>query len=64
MTYQNHVPHFWAKQMSSSKRTDHSLASQPVVFFDGDFRTWSQVEQRVQLNRAIVAHLAKHTAHW
>ena len=59
MTYSNHVPHLWAKQLSSSKRTDHGLASQQVVFFDGDFRTWRQVEQRAQLNRGIAAYISR-----
>ncbi len=44
-------------------RGDDSLANQPVFFFDGDFRTWGQVEQRAQLNRAFAAHLANHPAH-
>ena len=31
---------------------------EPVFFFDGDFRTWAQVQQRAQLNRAIATQLA------
>ena len=31
--------------------------SQPVFFFDGEFRTRQQLEQRAQLNRAIAAHI-------
>ena len=26
---------------------------QPVFFYDGDFRTWAQVEHRAQLNQTI-----------
>ena len=29
--------------------------SQPIFFFDGDFRTWGQVQQRSQLNAALHA---------
>ena len=33
---------------------------QPQVFFyDGDFRTWPQLERRVQLNTAIAAYVAR-----
>jgi hypothetical protein len=34
--------------------------SEPLFYFDGDFRTWDQVQRRAQLNRAIAAHLARH----
>ena len=30
---------------------------EPVFFFDGDFRTWAQVQQRAQLNKAIAIHM-------
>ena len=36
------------------------LESQPVFFFDGDFRTWSQVERRARLNSAIASQIFKH----
>lgn len=29
------------------------ISQQPVFFYDGDFRTWAQVEHRAQLNQAI-----------
>ena len=31
----------------------------PVFFYDGDFRTWPQLERRVQLNTAIAAYIAR-----
>ena len=31
--------------------------NEPIFFFDGDFRTWTQVQQRVQLNKAIAIHM-------
>ena len=31
--------------------------SQPVFFFDGEFRTMQQLEHRAQLNRAIAAYI-------
>ena len=31
--------------------------SEPIFFFDGDFRTWAQVQQRAQLNKAIAMHM-------
>ncbi len=45
-----------------ANRGNDSLAHQPVFFFDGDFRTWAQAEQRAQLNRAIAHHLMSHPA--
>ena len=35
----------------------HRQESRPVFFFDGDFRTQQQLEQRAQLNRAIAAYV-------
>ena len=32
---------------------------QPVIFYDGDFRTLPQFERRVQLNTAIAAYVAR-----
>ena len=33
----------------------------PVFFFDGEFRTQHQLEQRAQLNRAIAAYILSGT---
>ena len=30
-----------------------SASQQPMFFYDGDFRTWAQVEHRAQLNQTI-----------
>ena len=32
---------------------------QPVFFYDGDFRTWPQVERRARLNAAIAAYVTR-----
>ena len=37
--------------------TAHGQGKRPVFFFDGDFRTQQQLEQRAQLNRAIAAYI-------
>ena len=34
-------------------------ANEPVYFFDGDFRTWAQVERRAQLNMAMARAAAQ-----
>lgn len=56
MTRQNQIAKRWTQITSM---TDQRQASQPVFFYDGDFRTWEQVERRVLLNRAIAAQLAR-----
>ncbi|MCH8310756.1 MAG: hypothetical protein IIB17_09735 [Chloroflexi bacterium] len=28
-------------------------SQQPVFYYDGDFRTWTQIEHRAQLNQTI-----------
>ena len=33
--------------------------AQAVFFFDGDFRTWPQVEHRAKLNGAISSYIAR-----
>ena len=33
--------------------------AQSVFFFDGDFRTWPQVEHRARLNGAISTYIAR-----
>ena len=48
MKHQVQTPNWGGKQGSA-----------PVFFFDGDFRTWNQVEQRAQLNRAIATLIAR-----
>jgi len=34
------------------------VKDQPVFFFDGEFRTWGQVEQRAKLNAAIERYIS------
>ena len=56
MTGQSQSTHRWTKGISTR---DQQQQSQPVFFFDGNFRTWEQVERRVLLNRAFAALAAK-----
>ena len=49
----------WARQLRQTGMVLNP-SSEPVFFFDGDFRTWAQLERRAKLNRAIAAHIAKH----
>ena len=46
-------------QQSPQSGTADNPGSEPVFFFDGDFRTWGQVERRAQLNKAIAAQLSQ-----
>ena len=34
-------------------------ANEQIFFFDGDFRTWGQVEQRALVNVAIAVELSR-----
>lgn len=38
----------------------HPGRVQPIFFYDGEFRTWGQVEQRARLNTAIRKYLSSH----
>ncbi len=58
MTTQIQKTHRWAERISRSESASPSPGDQPVFFFDGEFRTWGQVERRAQLNRAIAAHIS------
>ncbi len=44
----------WARHADVGRRVE------PVFFFDGDFRTWAQVEHRAKLNMAIATYVAAH----
>ena len=59
MTQQVRETDRWVEQMGQREAQAESRASQPVFFFDGDFRTWGQVQQRAQLNMALAAQLGK-----
>ncbi len=58
MTPQTEKTHLWAERIRRSEAATPRPSDQPVFFFDGEFRTWGQVEQRAQLNRALAAHIA------
>jgi hypothetical protein len=58
MTTQLQKTHRWAERISRSGGVTPNPSDQPVFFFDGEFRTWGQVEQRALLNRAIAAHIS------
>ena len=51
MTKQSQSTHRWTQGIA----TRDQQQSPPVFFFDGNFRTWDQVERRVLLNRAFAA---------
>lgn len=59
MAHEIQTANGWARQLRQTG-TVLNPSSEPVFFFDGDFRTLAQVELRAQLNRAIAAHIAKH----
>ena len=58
MTQQNQTTHRWAETVRQGRGSAPNAANQPIFFFDGEFRTWGQVEQRAQLNRAIAAQIS------
>lgn len=58
MTTQIQKTHRWAERIGRSGAVTPNPSDQPVFFFDGEFRTWGQVERRAQLNRAIAAHIS------
>ena len=58
MTQQIQKTHRWAETVLQGRASTPNPANQPIFFFDGEFRTWGQVEQRAQLNRAIAAHIS------
>ncbi len=55
MTQQIQKTHRWTERVLQGRASTPHPASQPIFFFDGEFRTWGQVERRAQLNRAIAA---------
>ena len=59
MTQQIQKSHRWAEQIDRREAAPERPAGQPIFFFDGDFRTWGQVQQRAQLNLAFAARLGK-----
>ena len=58
MTQSIQKTHHWAEGVRQGNASKPDAAHQPIFFFDGDFRTWGQVEQRVRLNRAIEVQLS------
>ena len=39
--------------------TDQRAGSGPVFYFDGDFRSWAQLNQRLGVNTALTVGLAR-----
>ena len=58
MTQQIQKTHRWTERVLQGRASTPDAANQPIFFFDGEFRTWGQVEQRAQLNRVIAAHIS------
>ena len=59
MTQVTPVPSGRVADISNTKLSTRTPGQQPVFFYDGDFRTWPQLERRVLLNTAIAARLAR-----
>ena len=59
MTQQIQKTSRWSESAREG-RASQTDASQPIFFFDGDFRTWGQVEQRARVNQAIVVELSRY----
>ena len=59
MTQQIQKTYEWVDLLDQDEDTIQEIDSQPIFFFDGDFRTWRQVEQRVQFNWAIAVYATK-----
>jgi len=57
MTQQIQKTHRWTERVRQGRAVPPNPANQPIFFFDGEFRTWGQVEQRARLNRAIASHI-------
>lgn len=47
------------QQIQMSSWANGQKASEPIFFFDGDFRTMGQAEHRAKLNSAIASHVAR-----
>ena len=45
--------HRWADDIRGREALVRREISEPVFFFDGDFRTWGQVQFRAQPNLAL-----------
>jgi len=56
MTQQIEKTHLWAERIWLDEAFTNG-ESQPIFFFDGDFRTWGEVSQRAQINMAMAAYL-------
>ena len=54
MTRKSQSTHRWTQGISARDQQQ----SRPVFFFDGNFRTWDQVERMVLLNTAFAAMVA------
>ena len=59
MTQLNLEPQGRPVVVSNIDRSARTPGQQPVFFYDGDFRTWPQLERRILLNTAIAAYVAR-----
>ena len=53
MIQQIEKTHRWTDDLRKREALTRKETSEPVFFFDGDFRTWGQVQFRAQLNMAL-----------
>ncbi len=51
MKHQHYIPG-WSSPLAVP-------GAEPIFFFDGDFRSWAQAEQRARLNSAIASYIAR-----
>ena len=45
--------------VSNMDLSNRSPEQQPVYFYDGEFRSFPQIERRVQINAAVAAYAAR-----
>ena len=55
VTRPSQSPHKCEEQPCWHERVPISGGNEPIFFFQGDFRTWAQVEARVRLQTALAA---------
>ena len=55
MTQQFQKTHHWAEELRRREEEAQKPRGEAVFFFDGEFRTWEQVQMRSQINMAVAA---------
>ena len=55
VTRRSRSVHECEEQSYRHEKVPTGVGNQPIFFFQGDFRTWTQVEARAQLQMALAA---------